>query len=337
MTKKFRFIILVVCSVICVMVSGCQNSNNISAKLSVIVPVYNVQDYISTCLDSLTKQTYSNIEIICINDGSTDNSLKILNEYQQKDSRIIVKDKPNGGVSSARNMGIEISSGDYITFVDSDDFINKNTYSVCMKKIQKYGADMLAFGYVLEPKHSVNRPYKNNKIYDSFECLKNEIGINCTIWNKIFKRSLLFDNDNIRFAEDVHYGEDDLFLKLVTPKANKVVGCSGAYYHYVCRESSAESTFSNEKRLIASIKRCKHLIDYYTEKNSYEKYNWIFNESIAITFPRIQSLDDEQKKKSYSIETLNVLEKILNRMDHIESEDCKSKVEQLRLYSELDI
>lgn len=97
-------------------------------KISVIVPIYNVEQYLSQCLDSIINQTYTNLEIILINDGSTDNSEKICNQYKLLDPRIIVIHKTNGGLSDARNTGIKIATGDYISFVDADDFIDKNMY-----------------------------------------------------------------------------------------------------------------------------------------------------------------------------------------------------------------
>ena len=108
------------------------NAKNKNILLSIIVPVYNVENYISICLDSLINQTYKNIEIICVNNGLKDNSLNILNQYKNKDSRIILIDKKNGGVPSARNAGINASNGDFITFVDADDYVDINTYKNCI-------------------------------------------------------------------------------------------------------------------------------------------------------------------------------------------------------------
>ena len=97
-------------------------------KVSVVIPVYNVEDYLRDCLDSIVNQTLKDIEIICINDGSTDNSLEILEHYKSKDERIKVISQENGGISAARNKGIDLASGDYISFIDSDDYIDNNFY-----------------------------------------------------------------------------------------------------------------------------------------------------------------------------------------------------------------
>lgn len=112
-------------------------------KISVIIPIYNVEQYLSQCLDSIINQTYTNLEIILINDGSTDNSEKICNQYKLLDPRIIVIHKTNGGLSDARNTGIKIATGDYISFVDADDFIDENMYTILFQKINTTNADII--------------------------------------------------------------------------------------------------------------------------------------------------------------------------------------------------
>ncbi len=315
-----------------IVVSGCKYKYD-SIKLSIIVPIYNVENYIPICLESLINQTYKNIEIICVNDGSKDNSIEVLNQYKENDRRITIIDKQNGGVSSARNAGINAATGDYITFVDSDDYIDIDAYENCISIIAKQNADIFAFGYTLEPNHTAVSPV-SEKIYDKFDCLKNEFSSNCTVWNKIFKRSLLTDGD-IRFAEDVSYGEDDLFLKMVVPNAKVIVGCSNPYYHYVHRETSAESTYSIEKRLISAINRCKHLVNYYVDKNYKDEYEWILESCLYITYPRIEELKDDNKKKDYSMQTLNILDdKLLTQIDDISS-NSSEMINKLRLYADI--
>ena len=111
-------------------------------KISIIVPIYNTEKYLKRCLDSLIKQEYENIEIILINDGSTDGSLQICEEYKNKDNRIVLIDKIHTGVSHTRNIGLENVSGDYIGFVDSDDYIDKDMFKNLMIGIEKYNADI---------------------------------------------------------------------------------------------------------------------------------------------------------------------------------------------------
>ena len=115
-------------------------------QISVIIPVYNVEQYLSKCLESIINQTLQDIEIICINDGSTDNSLQILEEYAQKDSRMIVINQENQGVGVARNKGLEIARGDYIWFVDSDDYVERNGLDYVYEKSKENNADIVCFG-----------------------------------------------------------------------------------------------------------------------------------------------------------------------------------------------
>ena len=123
--------------------------------ISVIVPIYNVEKYINRCIDSIIEQTYTNLEIILVDDGSTDNSGSICDEYAKKDNRIKVIHKENGGVSSARNVGLDTAIGQYITFVDSDDYIEKKYCEILLKTLKKQKADCVACGY--------NRIYKNKE------------------------------------------------------------------------------------------------------------------------------------------------------------------------------
>ena len=139
-----------------------------SPELSVIVPVYNCEKYLPACLDSLINQTYNDTEIICVNDGSKDNSLTILKDYENKDKRIKVIDKPNGGVSSARNTGILASRGNYVTFIDSDDYLDLDLYEKCMQKIKSENADVLAFGLMFEPAHTYGTVVSDKTFDDPF-------------------------------------------------------------------------------------------------------------------------------------------------------------------------
>ncbi len=119
--------------------------NVLLVKISVIIPIYNSEKYLSECLESIINQTFKDIEIICINDGSKDNSLNILNEYLKKDNRIIIVNQKNSGVSSARNKGIRLSTGDFISFIDSDDYLDLNVYEKCVQRIIRDNSDIIIF------------------------------------------------------------------------------------------------------------------------------------------------------------------------------------------------
>lgn len=169
-------------------------------KISVIIPIYNVEQYLSQCLDSIINQTYTNLEIILINDGSTDNSEKICNQYKLLDPRIIVIHKTNGGLSDARNTGIKIATGDYISFVDADDFIDKNMYTILFQKINTTNADIIWYNhYNYQSSNEISKssifvqekqyllPKDNYKFqYD----LLNKYHLIGYCWNKLYKKSI---------------------------------------------------------------------------------------------------------------------------------------------------
>ena len=137
-----------------------------SKKVSIIVPVYNIENYIEGCIKSLVYQTYNKIEIILVNDGSTDNSLSVCERFAVSDNRIKIVNKANGGLSSARNSGIDVANGDFIMFIDGDDYIACNTLSELVLQIEKYDADIVQFGYV-----ETNSDY-SNQVCAPVSCLE---------------------------------------------------------------------------------------------------------------------------------------------------------------------
>ena len=190
-------------------------------KLSIIVPIYNVEKYLKNCLNSLIGQTYKNIEIILIDDGSTDYSGRICDEYAKMDQRIIVRHKVNGGLISARKEGVLLATGEYATYVDSDDWIEINTYKELVKLLQVYHPDVLTFNFIKEySDYSVERKETLARGLYSRQQFLQEVGraidaapffcsgIHVTVWSKVFKLELLRKfqmdiNENIRVGEDM--------------------------------------------------------------------------------------------------------------------------------------
>ena len=186
--------------------------------LSIIVPVYNVEIYLKECLDSLSNQTFKDIEIICINDGSSDNSLDILNECREEDNRIRVINQENKGTGASRNQGLDIAKGKYVYFLDSDDFIDLNALKDLYEIAEKTYCDLIIFKtrnfydkskeYFDLEYHMMSflNPLENTSFHYSV-LEKNLSHIDVTVYTKFFKRSLL---SNIRFKEDKIF-EDNLF------------------------------------------------------------------------------------------------------------------------------
>lgn len=223
--------------------------------ISIIVPVYNAALYLPQCLESIIHQTYENLEIICVNDESTDSSLEILNKYKELDDRIQVIDKKNEGVSFARNAALDIANGQYVLFVDSDDWIDLDTCKNAIEKIQD--ADVLMWSYVREFGSSSLRKviFDQNVTFDQKQVLeklhRRMIGIAdeemkqpenadalCTIWGKLYRRTVIGD---IRFVDIREIGsyEDGIFNLNVFEKAKKVRFINEYHYHY--RKTNASS------------------------------------------------------------------------------------------------
>ena len=251
--------------------------SNKKEKISIIIPVYNVEKYLNRCIDSLINQTYSNLEIILINDGSTDSSLKICEEYVQKDSRIKVINKKNEGVSIARNVGIEKATGQFISFVDSDDWIEHDTILKLYNLSQKYNSDYVMIDYI---ETDGTKKYINKKSNDS--CIKKEefmklffkIGSQKCVfypWGKLIKR------DNIPkdlFPSDCRIGEDVIANYKILTKTKKIVVSSEILYNYFQNNSGlTKSGFSDKDFDLINVWEQMLELTKNTEYYEYAKLN----------------------------------------------------------------
>lgn len=236
-------------------------------KVSVIVPVYNVEQYLCRCVDSIISQTLKDIEIILVDDGSPDNSPKMCDEYALKDSRIKVIHKVNGGLSSARNAGMKIAQGDYIFFVDSDDWLDENGLELLYNKAFEYDVDFVRYrairtGWpgleynspcILETPREIAGGYYSkdriiNEIYPKL-IITEEITMGPIVgaWGSLYKRSLLIDND-IFFYEDIKLSEDMIFSARVVTSSNSFYYIEDAcVYHYFFNPNSISKSFRADR------------------------------------------------------------------------------------------
>lgn len=217
--------------------------------ISIIVPIYNVEQYLPKCLDSILAQTNKDIEVILIDDGSTDNSGKIGNRYAKKDARIRVFHTENGGLSAARNLGLDKASGEYIGFVDADDWLDREMYEVLLNTAEALGADIVECGFVQEfMSKRVEKP-AINRMVSAKEAVEALVGgeIQTQVWNKLWKRSLF---DTVRFPDGRNY-EDIATAYKVFGKA-KVTGVKPCLYHQLQRKGGISQTYS-----------AKNLVDYW--------------------------------------------------------------------------
>lgn len=222
-----------------------------SNKISIIVPVYNSEKSLKRCVDSIINQTYRNLEILLINDGSTDGSLKICNDFAISDNRVKLVNKKNGGVSSARNIGLDIATGDYYGFVDSDDYVVSNMYEKLMDAILITGADIAECGY--------NRVSHEGQVIKSYPLLEDYVtGIeNCLtrylkkenttnfMWNKVYKKSLF---QTARFS-NLRYSEDYVLNTNVHCYCKSKVTIKSCCYYYVDSQSSATNMCYSRRKL----------------------------------------------------------------------------------------
>lgn len=232
---------------------------NGSAKVSIIVPVYNTGKYLKKALNSLKNQTLKDIEIICINDGSTDNSLKILNQYAAKDNRFRVITQKNQGPGVARNNGLKMVTGEYVGFMDPDDWLDINACETLYKQAKSQNSDVVAFNYNTynEKGKKLEEVKLTNTISDevyhlnSNECFnwrnikpKEFFGLYYAAWNKIYKSAFL-EKYHIKFTP-CNVSEDNQFVIGATLNAGRISYCDKPFYNYLLRKGSAVHKYSND-------------------------------------------------------------------------------------------
>ena len=212
--------------------------------LSIIIPVYNSEKYLDECLQSCFNQDIStdDFEVICINDGSADNSLTILNEYKKVHTNMVVLDQANVGVSQSRNRAISIARGDYVWFVDSDDFIQKNCLQD-LKNFSKKNYDIINFG-AYSFKKSFTEDEKQLFMEGKLE--PNETYWGCD-WLHLYKTSIIKEH-NVLFIEDLKYGEDEMFYNDIYEYAKNIINVNTVYYFYRLHPESAISSINNKAK-----------------------------------------------------------------------------------------
>lgn len=250
--------------------------------ISIIIPVYNADKYIKACLDSITQSTFHDIEIICINDGSTDNSKTILDEYAQKDCRIRVKHIANAGVSNARNQGLKIATKKYITFVDADDTIHPNMYMSLHSKLTHNKLDCICCGVRIHNyngKQTISQtPFNDNDILNQNEIstyiIEPLLGFReystdclCQVWNKLFISSIIKSN-NITFNTDRSHGEDWQFCIEYYKAINNIGFDNTPFYNYI--HHSSNSLVSNYRENFFKME----IQDWFRFNKLFPNLNW---------------------------------------------------------------
>lgn len=236
--------------------------------ISIIVPVYNVEKYIKKCLESLTMQTYKNIEILIVDDGTKDDSIKIAKEFEKNDNRIKILSKLNGGLSDARNFGLNIACGEYVFFVDSDDWLELNACEMLIKDMESLKVDIVI---------GRTKVHKNEKIYyldynlndhikygfkiNGLDFLKEQLKENqmhMVVWNKLYKREFIIKH-NLYFEKSLLH-EDEDWTPRVFMKNPKIVISDTVVYNYLIRENSITQSSDRKKNGLDLIRTCNRLL-----------------------------------------------------------------------------
>lgn len=216
--------------------------------ISIVVPVFNVESYLSKCLDSILEQTYKNIEIIVVDDGSTDLSSSICDDYAKRNTNVVVIHKENGGLSSARNAGIKVAKGKHIFFIDSDDYIDKKTLEILIDSLEKNESDISICQITDNKNEFGTKKNLTTENFSSKEALKQifaEQKLNTSACAKLFKRELF---DSIEFPEGLIY-EDFATIYKVILKAKNITACNLPLYYYRTNEESITKTKFNKNRM----------------------------------------------------------------------------------------
>ena len=268
--------------------------------LSVVVPVYNMEKYLDRCIESILKQTYKNMEILLIDDGSTDNSYNICEKYKKKDNRIKVFYKKNGGLSDAKNYGILHSSGEFITFVDADDWIDETMYEVMLKEMQEKKADISICGRYIDFEDGKSRKWFYDKLLvmnkiESLLYLNSFYDFDMASWDKIYRRDLF---ENIKFP----YGkkcEDAYTTYLLFEKADLIVYIPECFYHYFQRQGSiSRSKELNMDYIYAAKEQMNFFKENYSEIYFAGVTHYVFaiKSLYQVAIERDIVLNDEMKR-----------------------------------------
>lgn len=246
-------------------------------KVSVIVPVYNVENYLKRCLNTLVNQTLKDIEIILVNDASTDNSLSIMKEYQEKYPEIVkvIDSKVNSKQGGARNLGLEVATGEYIGFVDSDDWVHIEMFEKLYLKAKSDRADIVDADYFtasgIDNCMSVEKSNLISELGELDEEKKKRLILNTgRMWTKIFKSKLLKDN-NIKFPENVFY-EDNQFMPLVMVYAETISKIDEPLYYYFIDNSQSTSKKQNSYHHFDRLITAQNMVNDFKERELFAKY-----------------------------------------------------------------
>lgn len=290
--------------------------------ISIIVPVYNVEKYVRRCIDSILTQSYKNFELILIDDGSTDMSGKICDTYLQQDERIKVIHQKNGGLSAARNAGIEVATGDYVTFIDSDDYIAQEYLLVLLNGIKKFKADIsMCLGMKFFDGETVKCEEWNDNIsevFNSCDALENVLyhkKLNLYAWGKLYKSSLF---EGIRFPENKLFEDVYTTYKLMDKADCILFNPTRLYYYYQRTGSIVNSEFNSKK--IQQIMAAEEILEFIDEK-----YPDIHDAAVSKCFIAATDIYRRIPKQNKYMKEREYAERVIRDYRKIVVKDVKNK------------
>lgn len=296
---------------------------NKNPKVSIIIPAYNIAPYLERCLESVRRQTYEKLQIMIIDDGSIDQTGKIADSYAEKDKRFHVIHKENRGVSAARKTGLEQAVGEYIGFVDGDDYIEPEMYEKLVDLAIEYDADIVHCGYQMVFPNRVDLYYgtKQLKVQDTYTGVRDLLEgtqIEPGLVNKIYRHKLFKD---IEYDENIVINEDLLLNYFLFHRSKKAVYTDVPYYHYMIRKNSASTSDWNEHKLLDPLCVLERM---YKQENNGELKRIICNRYIYQLVKLIIFQSDKQKfeLQKYQKEFRRKLKKVLRKIDR---KDISSK------------
>ena len=296
-------------------------------KVSVIIPVYNVDKYLEECLDSIVNQTLRDIEIICINDGSTDNSLNILNEYAKNDSRITVISQENQGQAVARNYGMNFIKGDYFCFMDADDMLDLNTFEECYNLVKDKSLDFVMYKLInfndddkefyTTPGYDMTfvRNFVKNEVFNYKSLGELIFGVTVSPVNKLFRTDFVF-NSNARFPEGTIF-EDNLFFWRLFFNAERVFFLDK--YYYKRRRHSSSTTGEGSARWVDAIEIYNGVWDIFKEFGHFDEFKFkLYNNKINFALFRLDNIKAEFKELFFQAWKSDLINVEKNYLDFFE-------------------
>lgn len=308
--------------------------------ISVVVPVYNTESYLRKCIASIQAQTYKNLEIICVDDGSADRSGIILDNMAKSDRRLHILHTENRGVSEARNTALELASGEFISFIDSDDYIEPDMYNLMIQGMRKQEVDIVTCNYSMvygnEVVRMINKVKVPEKPLDTIKFLeyvyerdiyKGVAGYICT---RLFRRSLIMDNISkeiaVVFDNRLSFGEDVVFMAEISMRARQVFYIHKSLYNYVQHEESAAHNRKKQLEKLDWIRAYEHVVKIYEENNVPEKivdlvkrmYVYRCGKTLETAFERGDHKKCEMLKKNIKDNLETYIKTNINYLDRIQ-------------------